>query len=341
MNTIPRKGLRGRVLEGMRAARYWRMACGAARVRGCATLLMYHSVPPPSSERFIDPAWRLSPAVFERQLRFMARRCRVVSLTALVNGLSAGRKVEPGTVVITFDDGYLDTLQIAAPILARYGLPATLYLPTAYITDAESQWIDRLYTAFAFRTRDRLTLSDGRTSLASPRERLAAYNVLRDRLRAAAYGERQQVLDDVWRELQPTASMPRLTLTWNDVRQLVRQYPLFEIGGHSIHHADLSGCTSSVLRSEVRGCLKDIRDEIGSAPRHFSFPYGRTTAGARQEVIDAGFESAVCAGGTLSIDGHSDRFAMGRVDPNVAMAEFRFWSSGAFASYLRIDRGAA
>ena len=269
------------------------------------------------------------------------RRCRVVSLTALVKDLRAGRKVEPGTVVITFDDGYVDTLQIAAPILARYGLPATLYLPTAYIADAEPQWVDRLYTAFAFRTRDRLTCGDRRMSLASTSERLSAYDGLRDRLRAAAYNERRQVLDEVWRALRPTVSMPRMTLTWSDVRQLVRRYPLFEIGGHSVHHADLSACAGGAVRSEVRGCVEDIGDEIGLAPRHFSFPYGRTTTRARQEVIDAGFESAVCAGGSLSIDGHADRFAMGRVDPNVAMGEFRFWSSGAFASYTRINRGAA
>ena len=332
MHTVPRKALRRRALEILRAAAYVRSRCGLAPSAPGALLLMYHSVAPPETARFIDPAWRLAPEVFERQVRFLARHCRVVSLDALTESIRRGVAPEPGTVVMTFDDGYRDTLEVAAPILARYNLPATLYLPTAYVTHEASQWIDRLYTAFRSRTRNRLVLDGTPVDLATPRGPLSAYGVLRDRLRAADYLERQRLLDAAERDLRPGETPPRLTLAWTEVQDLVRRYPSIEIGGHSVHHRDLSSCAPDLVAAEIQGCRTDLERELGRTPRHFSFPYGRSTPEARQIVIDAGFRSAVSAAPTLLAREHSDPFALGRLDPNLPMTQFRFWASGAHAA---------
>jgi len=69
---------------------------------------------------------------FTRFCDFLARHFEVVSLAALVERLRTGGDLS-GMAVITFDDGYLDNHEVAAPILRKVGLPASFFVSTGYI----------------------------------------------------------------------------------------------------------------------------------------------------------------------------------------------------------------
>ena len=60
----------------------------------------------------------------------------------------AAAELPRNALAITFDDGYRDNLTHAAPILARHGLPATIFLATGFIGTAEVPWFDRLAQRF-------------------------------------------------------------------------------------------------------------------------------------------------------------------------------------------------
>ncbi len=72
---------------------------------------------------------------FEEQMRYLHQHCRVVSLDTVADASarSAGGEAGSDVVAITFDDGYRETFEVAYPILCRYGLPATIYVPAMYI----------------------------------------------------------------------------------------------------------------------------------------------------------------------------------------------------------------
>jgi peptidoglycan/xylan/chitin deacetylase (PgdA/CDA1 family) len=92
--------------------------------RGTA-ILMYHAFGRPGepASRFVVPARR-----FERQLRLLARRRPpVLRLEELVDCRREGRLAPAGAVVITMDDGYADNRGLAAPLLRRFGFPATVF----------------------------------------------------------------------------------------------------------------------------------------------------------------------------------------------------------------------
>jgi peptidoglycan/xylan/chitin deacetylase (PgdA/CDA1 family) len=81
-----------------------------------------------------------SAAKFDAFCAFFREHFRVVSLREQViasrNGIDMG-----GTLSITFDDGYRDNFEVAAPILRRYGLPATFFITTDFVdSDRVPAW---------------------------------------------------------------------------------------------------------------------------------------------------------------------------------------------------------
>jgi peptidoglycan/xylan/chitin deacetylase (PgdA/CDA1 family) len=281
----------GRAAVG--AAVHW---SGAGRAFEMAThpagaiILMYHSVAPDEAAPYIQPANRIHPALFERQMAFLAAERRVVALSDLVDDIAAGRTPPAGTVCITLDDGYRDNLTLAAPILEKYRLPATLFLVTGYVERAETQSSDTLHWLFTHATRGN----------AGSR---AARAALHARLLESSHEQRVALLDELKRRLAPAGKPPRVTLDWDEVRELRRRYPFLEIGGKA---------------------------------RHFSFPYGRWCAETRRAVIGAGWRSAVVADAARRVGPASDRYAMPRVEAPRSMTQLAFKTSGAYPGALAL-----
>lgn len=300
---------------------------------GSGVILMYHSVADERTAKYIDPRLRLSPQTFERQIAFLSRHRHVVSIDELVTCLESGRRLPPGTVAITFDDGYRDNLAVAGPVLHRYRLPATLYLPTASIDRAETHWVDRLYTAFATRTVDQLRLpvpADETCRLEDPRQQLAAYRATCQAMIAAAPSARDALLANVIDQLRPMETPPRLTMNWDEIRKLVGRYPQFQIGAHTVDHVDLSTHSGPYAWQQIEGAARAIEAELDVRPTHFSFPYARHSEETRQMVREAGFRTAVSGGGSCAIGPGSDLWSMTRIDPPQATRLFKFQTSGAY-----------
>ena len=79
---------------------------------------------------------------FEAFCRFFRRHFTVISLGEMVARLDGGRPLDR-TLAVTFDDGYLDNYEHAAPILRDLGLPATFFVVTDYIGSDMVPWWDR------------------------------------------------------------------------------------------------------------------------------------------------------------------------------------------------------
>ncbi len=81
-----------------------------------------------------------SSARFEKFCEFFRAHFRVISLAEQVAGCSAAKDMG-GTLSITFDDGYRDNFEVAAPILRKLGLPATFFVVTGFIgTPTVAAW---------------------------------------------------------------------------------------------------------------------------------------------------------------------------------------------------------
>ncbi len=96
-------------------------------------VLLYHSISERPS-RAIAP-FAVTPAVFSRHLDLIEADHQTLTVSALVARLSRGEPLPHAPVVITFDDGFADNIEVAAPMLAARRLTATIYLTTSYLAN--------------------------------------------------------------------------------------------------------------------------------------------------------------------------------------------------------------
>ena len=107
------------------------------RRRGTITILGYHEISQPTTYRGNS---YIKPSDFERQLKYILRKCYLISLDEIMNMLTEKRTPERDVVAITFDDGCLDNYREALPIIQKIGCPATVFITTGFIDQTIEPW---------------------------------------------------------------------------------------------------------------------------------------------------------------------------------------------------------
>lgn len=107
------------------------------RDKAVVPALMFHSVGD------INPSWiwsELTESVetFEQIIAGLAARDFVtVSLQELFDYMAGLSELRDNSILLTFDDGYLDNWVYAVPILRKYGMRATVYVTPDFVENAE------------------------------------------------------------------------------------------------------------------------------------------------------------------------------------------------------------
>ncbi|CAN5302842.1 N/A [soil metagenome] len=276
-----------------------------AQQRGLTAVLCYHRVIASDDRRkaglTVDEG--ITAATFEAQIRFMLRHFEPVEPASAAQ---PGPSRRP-RFAVTFDDGYGDNHDVAAPILLRLGVPAAFYVVSECVGSTRRFWWDRL-AAFVRDT--------GRTSL--PLGGLLPDAASLPREMALQGGDARRAATDslgaAFRQLDPTLIEPTLErlrlrldvedrplagdrlMDWSEVRGLAAQG--FEIGAHSADHLNLACLDAAQLERQVAGAKQRIEAEIGRPVATFAYPYGgrsNFSAATMQAVRSAGYRAAFTA----------------------------------------------
>ncbi len=181
-------------------------------LKGKSRIVSIHDVPP-----------RVRDA-FEHKMLWLKEHYSIVSLEQIYYD----RDLDDSklSIAITFDDGFKEQADYAAPFLRAHGMPATFFIPSAAIGAGPefAQNVRRRHGNFEF-------------------------------------------------------------VTHEDVKTLATD-PLFEIGGHTMHHSDLGAKMSfEELRTEITED-KHRLEEVGGKPvRFFAYPFG-SPKNLRTESMD-------------------------------------------------------
>ena len=216
-------------------------------------ILCYHGV---CDDHLVGESWMpsyfVTKSAFEAQLQYLDRTATVLPLAEGVRRLREGA-LPPSAVCLTFDDGYANNLSLAAPLLERYGMTATVFLSTAYVESGD--WYPFLkFKLIRLRCRDAV-LPDYKTSpLDFVREAAARY----------------------WPDVEVTLTAEeRETLrpmTVEEVRSSGGHTITF--GAHSHVHAIARNEDPERRRLEVRTSVQKVSEWIGKPVQTYSYPNG-------------------------------------------------------------------
>lgn len=302
------------------------------------TILMYHRVIRDPRDDPYGTGMCVQLRHFEQQLAYLRHSFTVLPVQEVVQRLVRGEPLAPGTVSITFDDGYLDNLQVAAPVLERHGLPWSLYVTTGEIESGRPFWWDRVIRAVAVTDRRSLELSDldgaqafpevfgaGAFSL-EPKHRRATLSRLLDALwclpietaMACVAGLEAQLLVGVAADVGPQA--PRMSPA--QLRELVARGGV-EIGAHTVEHPNLALQSADAVCHEMNESRRYLEALLDQPVPGFVYPGGRMSEAVIEQARGAGFLYA------LSTESHlnglpTDLMRLGRIGmPDSPPADFR------------------
>ncbi len=95
-------------------------------------VLMYHHV----NENKGDMV-TVTPEIFELQIRYLSKSgFNTISVDNLIRYIRGEISLPKQSVLITFDDGYLDNYVYAFPVLKKYGIKATIFLVTSWVEES-------------------------------------------------------------------------------------------------------------------------------------------------------------------------------------------------------------
>jgi len=278
-----------------------------------AVILLYHRVAD------LHPDIQLlcvTPTNFEDHLKILCEYYHPISLHDLKHHLIS-KTLPRNAVVITFDDGYVDNLVNAAPLLEKYGVPATIFVTTGFVNHSDemvSDTLERILLSLE-KLPETLTLKIGGkthqwflgenfqqfntwniTSKNDPSSRYLCYRDLHRMLRPMSAYQRQEVLKKLydWAGLEGEGRPDRRIMNSEEIGAISRS-GLIEIGAHSMSHTMLAKQVLEVQQQEILGSKEELETILGSPITSFSYPYGGADAVDIQTVRlvqNAGFDLA-------------------------------------------------
>ncbi len=285
-------------------------------------------------EHLWRPGLYITPSLFRERLETLAAgNYNVLPLDEGLTRLWAD-DLPPRSVVITFDDGFYDFAVHAAPLLAEFGFPATVYLTTYYV-DYQRPVFDLIVSYMLWKScGSGRSLRDG-TSLANASDALAASaKILRE---SAERGYSAQQKDDLSRELARELGIDydlilrrRLLhlMTAGEVSHLAKGKITFEL--HTHRHRTPS--ETDLMRNELRDNARRIEELTGASPRHLCYPSGVF----RPQYFPMFEEERVRSATTceLGMASHSNnRFMIPRMLDMMSLTSLQYegWLSGVYA----------
>ena len=264
-------------------------------------VLIYHRVAEDVLDRNL---LTVSPANFEAHLQILKRDFPVLPLVEMLKAVQSG-SLMPGSIALTFDDGYVDNLVKALPLLEKYGIPATVFVTSGMLGSRKEFWwdaLERLFLRADGLLPDRIVFCDNAGNekgwpTVTLAERLQAHDEIAAFLRNSPVSEIDVFIDKLY-DWAGGGVPPRPLHRVLDEQQLraLSASPLIEIGAHTVSHSRLSVLSEAEQFQEILRSKESLERILEKPIRVFSYPYGGQgdfTEGTKDLVKKAGFEFGI------------------------------------------------
>ncbi|MEI2701382.1 MAG: polysaccharide deacetylase family protein [Baekduia sp.] len=255
--------------------------------------LLYHRV----AESGRDPfGLAVSPAHFDEQMAVVAGLGGVLGFEDFA-GRAGRRTLAPGSLTVTFDDGYADNADHGLPALERHGVPASVFILTGATGSDRPLWWDELAAlidpAAEGEAHSRAVIERWRALRRLPPAEIVARI---DAIRAEA-GRDPADADDA--RVMTAAELAALDA-----------HPLVTLGAHTVRHPSLGAQPYADQVEEIRASRAALAAVVGREVTSFAYPFGRRRVDVTRATMRAAREAGVGTAATVE-----DREIRGGCDP--------------------------
>lgn len=332
-------GYKPRVAEAMDRAGLGGLALG--RTWRGVVAFSYHRIAAGSANGSI-PVGATAQTLHE-QLQILRRHCEVLRS----DQLGEQELRQPGRrVIVTVDDCYRDSYEVAFPLFVANGIPATFFLVSGFVDGTATPWWDEIAWMVTSSKRDRLDPTewwDSALPLTGPLAASTAEKLVRLRRRLPpSRGDDllAHLADATGSGRRPPECVAREFITWEQAREMAAAGMSF--GGHTDTHPVLTTLPAQDQQDEIDRGLERIGTELGDRPTTFAYPVGyRETfdASTKAAATSAGVRLAFSNYGGYTHPSNWDPLDIRRIAIGTSEAAFR-WTLGLPALFApRWSRG--
>jgi peptidoglycan/xylan/chitin deacetylase (PgdA/CDA1 family) len=288
---------------------------------GAGVILRFERVRPRRKAAFQPlKAREITPGFLDSAIRALKRwKYDIVGIDEVCRRAAApaaGRRF----VCLTFDGAYKDLFTEAYPVLARHGVPFTVYVPTAFPDGVGQAWWLALEQVIARQPRISLVMDrrEQRFNIASTAEKYQLYAFLENWMRSLTPPDLSTAIKDLCTRysVDLAAVSRQASMDWDDLAKLAAD-PNVTFASATVNYPVLSNLRDAeVLREMTMGravAQAAFRRDVG----HFAYPFGDRGAFRRQHVVmaeEAGFASAASTiSGVVEADGGTNLRALPRI----------------------------
>lgn len=196
-------------------------------------------------------------------------------------------------VIVTFDDGYLDNLENAVPILEELDIPATIFVTTGNLYNQSEFWWDELEDILlvgedspkSFQLDDEIYACEWKTDTLSHRKN--CYKSLHFLMKnCISIEKREKWLKILWRwkGKKSYAADEHMTLSDRHLRMLAMS-DIITIGAHTVSHPSLARLSFEEQEKEIISSIKEIERITNRKIDIFSYPFGRWKNDYNEETL--------------------------------------------------------
>ena len=245
-------------------------------------------------------------SLFKKQLTYLIRKgYTFVTMSELMNFFYKNQKIEK-LVCITFDDGFMNVVNNAYPIMKEFHVKGIYYVVSDLINTNKLLWTDQIETVIRNNAEEELhVIFDGNPityKLTTMKSREKSMKDIKRKLRSISNKERIQHMKQF--ENKEIKEIPKefLFSKWAQLSALDKE--ILEIGCHTKTHPNCTKLiTDEEMEEELLHSKLDIEEKIGYPIQHFCYPAGAFNEEIINKLKKYGYKTA-----TTTSQGFNDRF---------------------------------
>ncbi len=294
------------------ASGYWKDS-----FKGKVAILTYHRVLPGKQalEQFIQPGLYVQNDVFEMQMSFLKRKFQILSFPELLH-IWNEKEMNPERryCAITFDDGWLDNYLYAYPILQKFQIPTTIFLPTAFIGTKQWFWPDQL--SYLLKKNGFSSNGYGRTGteLDNLPGRMASKHIdsIIEKFKKLTDDEISFRIEKMKKEWGVDIPKIRKLLNWEEIQEMSKGGISF--GSHSSHHRILTLLGEEDIKNEMKDSFQMLREKDLNTVPVFCYPNGNYNKKIAAKAREMGYMAAVSTQFGLETSTPENLFGIKRIN---------------------------